>query len=581
MLAAGVNGKVVEELRETIKSYDSDIKRAVAKKENIRPAKIAILYYDKGKSLIKLAELVSWDKVKYHLEALDCLNKAVNLDSGNSLYLADRSKLYVALGNNDLAVKDVESIIMLPKSNDVVGMYVGNTIRDITALKAIQETVNQLSEKGVIVPELATALNEHARVTAGLVVQVGAHGEKLDKQEAKVAGHDNEIAELKLLVQELAEARKISDARNEELIGKFRQETAILKARVDANTEEIAGINERLSVLEDKLSPVKLEQLERVIERSELEEAGQRELEIIEQDACRLAFYHSVRWQMNSLYVASAAIATGMLENQKTGTVGKVGKVLDSVSGHIPFIGIGVQLIGEILQEVDKIEEGKKIEKYVELAVDNADMAKLAEHVARKLALKVGKSNIGNDVKQKFMLRLEETSENMHKVYDMAEWAAGVNSGSSATGSIAKATAHIYDKIKTKLSQSKGKGISKYSRLEHQESEPETQKGGILAKIVVKELTKSIYAGKIAPEGRPEEKAGELTKYITEYYEGKGINPYPEAADLKTYFLTEIIHDKPEVIKELYQSSEFDSKTINDLLGLLSVMQELDGNMGY
>lgn len=586
----------IKKLEDKIKLNNGNIKR-----DSTNPAH----YHAKARNLAELSELVSGDKkAAYQKQSLECYNKAIDLDTENSLYLADRSKLHVALGNNELAIIDVQTISSLPKAEGLDGFYVGNTIRDVARLSQIQDSIAQLEQKGTIGTELANILKEHANITSGLVVQVGSYGEKLVKQEEKLAGHDDRIEQLELLVKQLQKSNEISEAKNIELENRFKHETEAIKAQVAANTIAISGhdrvleehkreldkLDAKLGSLASKLDSIKLEQLEKVIERSELQDAEAAELDVIKGDICKLTFYNSVRWQMNSLYVASSAITTGMLENQKTGTIGKIGSLLDSISSHIPFIGIGVQLFGEILQEVDKKDQEKNIEKYVELAVDNTDMSRLAEIVARKLALKIGNSKVGNDEVSKFMINLGEAGEKLSQAYEAAGWVQAV-AESSDTGSIAKITASLYtkarDTVKTKMEKAKGaKDAKEYAKrfLENEPPEdPEVRKGEVLAKIVVKELTKSIYAGKIEElAGRPEEKAAKLTTYITDFYESQPTDRLAGAlkkvneAEQKmiAHFVTDIEYDDPQAINDLYMK-HYDPVTADlmELLGSIKIAQ--------
>ena len=224
-------GKITE-LEQSIAKYDRLIKRNPGSDNT---------YCLKAEALVKLGKLQQNDKACYE-QALACYNKAIELDSENATYLADRMKLHVLMGCPGLAVEDMRKIKELPKAEGSMEIYMENTMNDIGSLDAIQDTIKELQASGKIDEKLAGILEKHTRVTANLVVQVGAHGKTLNI-------HDQEIANLKAIVADLLKGNKLTEAQ----IAGLEQKAEGLESEVSQNTAKIQGVEERTLKAEEKI----------------------------------------------------------------------------------------------------------------------------------------------------------------------------------------------------------------------------------------------------------------------------------------------------------------------------------------
>ncbi|HJD59250.1 MAG TPA: hypothetical protein LFW20_01010 [Rickettsia endosymbiont of Omalisus fontisbellaquei] len=168
-----------------------------------RDPKNANAHYSKGGALAEIAKYTPdhTAKILYYNRASVCFDKAINLtNEGNSLYLIDRSKLHVDMGQTELAVADIKKVNVL---DGVVGLYIKNTIRNIAKLETVQNTIKQLAAAGKIDFKLASSLQDFVKVVEGLVLTKDLHGEKLDE-------HDNKIDKLLDRMQQLENALKLS-----------------------------------------------------------------------------------------------------------------------------------------------------------------------------------------------------------------------------------------------------------------------------------------------------------------------------------------------------------------------------------
>ncbi|KJV89495.1 hypothetical protein [Rickettsia bellii] len=184
----------------------------------------ASAYFKKASVLVKMFRLT--DNNEYITEARRCYDKSVELAPEDKIYLTDRSKFFVSIGENSLAVDDIRKLKNLPvDSNYVLETYIQNTIDDITRLDTIQTTITKLLGEEKIDKDLADALIAHTDITARLVVQVGTHSNVL-------ANLSNEIIELKDLIAKLYKGEK--DSKKE--IKKLKQKTANFEIQLKINT---------------------------------------------------------------------------------------------------------------------------------------------------------------------------------------------------------------------------------------------------------------------------------------------------------------------------------------------------------
>lgn len=216
----------IEELQSLIELCDLDIE------DNAKNHKA---HYQKATALVDLFH-DSGNK-EYLGQALKCYDEAIKLtQSKDSLYLANRSKLYVEMGQPDIAARDIVTISKLPSQTGIHGMYIGNTIKDIAKLDEIQSSINKLKANGKIDPSLAKALNEHAKITQSLVVQVDAHGNKL-------GAHEERIMFLEKALKELIAQNKISDESMKQLGIKVEEHERVMEnLSLKAKSELNAGV---------------------------------------------------------------------------------------------------------------------------------------------------------------------------------------------------------------------------------------------------------------------------------------------------------------------------------------------------
>ena len=103
-----------------------------------------------------------------------------------------------------------------------------------------------------------------------------------------------------------------------------------------------------------------------------------------------------------------------MVENQKKGIVGKIGGFADTISAHIPLVGIGVKLVGQLLKSIDQYQQEEQIGAYAALVTNPNEMANLAEVVTRKIL----------QAKSKYVV--SKTSVYSDRIGDVAEFGSDV-----------------------------------------------------------------------------------------------------------------------------------------------------------
>uniref|UniRef100_A0A6C0JPP7 Tetratricopeptide repeat protein n=1 Tax=viral metagenome TaxID=1070528 RepID=A0A6C0JPP7_9ZZZZ len=91
------------------------------------------LYNALANVLIKVSKCLKDDSFKQ--DALECFDEAIRLnDSKNPIYLVERGKLHIEMGNKDLAIVDVNTINELPedwKTDSINGTYVKLALESI------------------------------------------------------------------------------------------------------------------------------------------------------------------------------------------------------------------------------------------------------------------------------------------------------------------------------------------------------------------------------------------------------------------------------------------------------------------
>jgi len=190
----------IEELQNNLSLYDQQIQRHPKRSNN---------YYLKAEAFLDLANEVEQDRSKYLNEALSAYNKAIELDPTKVLYLTGRSKLYVQLGRTSLALEDLRKISTLPEDSGVIGLYVRDTLEDIS--KLIQNQVAELVKEGKISEEEAI-LSYSLKSTTSLAVENAYYPEKGETKEDLRELLKNQITKaikLEYMIKEIQSGQKI------------------------------------------------------------------------------------------------------------------------------------------------------------------------------------------------------------------------------------------------------------------------------------------------------------------------------------------------------------------------------------
>ncbi len=98
--------------------------------------------------------------------------------------------------------------------------------------------------------------------------------------------------------------------------------------------------------------------------------------------------YLTVRRSLNEIYLAAKVVhaQTGMVENVRKGMIGYLGSFFEFISPHVPLAGAGVDILGKILNAVDRASQEKLVERIANLAIDCNEMATLADEIATLVA---------------------------------------------------------------------------------------------------------------------------------------------------------------------------------------------------
>ena len=202
-----------------------------------------------------------------------------------------------------------------------------------------------------------------------------------------------------------------------------------------------------------------------LITKDKLSDKAKEEVARIEADPYKNAFYLEIIKSLNAVYIASISIRSQMVANQQHGIMGGIGTLLSSVSSHIPFAGIAVDLMGQVLEGLDGVQQGKNIENYISFARDQVLMAEIVEKIARLLALKE--------------LTISEESFNISDSID----AVNTLISGGVKGAVVGMAVNAIDYLTTQ-----------------EQDDPKMKQGESDAAAVVKLIIKNIFAGKYAKE---------------------------------------------------------------------------------
>lgn len=228
------------------------------------------------------------------------------------------------------------------------------------------------------------------------------------------------------------------------------------------------------------LKNIDINKLQAIVKKEDHRAEVQEQITLIESDPYKYAFYQALIWQLNSVYIASSSIATQMVNGVDNSLAGKIGSILGGVSAHTPLVGVGVALLGEIFNGVGKFVQDLKIDNYAHLVKDSHEMAKLAEKIARNLAM------------SELQIKPEETN-----LEDLVSNALEITTIATIVTNICHA---FNDRANSIKDQNQPKDLVDYAQrfIEGpQKGAPDLKsKGENDAMIVAKKLIKDIFAGK-------------------------------------------------------------------------------------
>ena len=311
-----------------------------------------------------------------------------------------------------------------------------------------------------------------------------------------------------------------SDKDNESKIQDLRQEIALNQDKMTEIDAKIAEHTEKLTQLEPFLRDATI--LESMIAKEKLSESAMEELQAIFSDPYKEAFYNGLKWQLSATYLAATVVQTDIVANSKTGALSTVGNVVTTLAPHVPFIGFGVQLLGNLLTKVDAVMQSRMVANYAHIVSGSEEMAKLVDIIARQIVI----SN----------LDIKEDTGLLAKLFNFAKQTIGgvdaiVSSGTfdtSATGlqsameglAIDQALSNVEEKIDDTISQkrdgsffggmgSRMKGAYTYA------------KSAVTSQSTLKDKPKEKTAAEKAAEVELQQQAAEEAKITTAKQKGE------------------------------------------------------------
>lgn len=150
------------------------------------------------------------------------------------------------------------------------------------------------------------------------------------------------------------------------------------RSRYDKFQENVRGFR-----ILDKLDGLEAisGKLDTIFNEKQLEADNLRE---IKSDVYKKALYEGIVRGLTSYYSACQVINSGMVANNRKGYFGKAGYVFQEISRliKVPFVEIGISMLGSIMSKVDSIKQAEMVERYIEVASDPNEMLELAKKVA-------------------------------------------------------------------------------------------------------------------------------------------------------------------------------------------------------
>lgn len=268
--------------------------------------------------------------------------------------------------------------------------------------------------------------------------------------EIHIKQHGSDILGLKEQSSVLLFEIKDREKQHNELSVSIKSKDTVTEAELRALDEKYKILDEsqksftvRCDQLSQKLSRFdklleNISTLESLILQEQISTKVANEVSIIEKDDYTHSFYKALRRDLAGIYVASQAIATGMVANDKKGTVEKIGAVVKKAGEYTPLVGVGVKLLGDIIKVAGRYFENKKIERLAHIAIDGVEMSAFAESLAREMI----KISLQEKILQKHDTLLQRIWKfTLGAAYDIASTEEGVISAVIPYDHFSKATA--------------------------------------------------------------------------------------------------------------------------------------------
>jgi hypothetical protein len=186
------------------------------------------------------------------------------------------------------------------------------------------------------------------------------------------------------IVGTLSQERDLIELKREHLIEfDLRDRTNSIAINDERQNSQIKGLQLTLDSLKIDLKILQ----DTEIKRTYKSQQKQKELAIITKDPYKQAFYKALRMELNAFYIAASAISSGLVKGENDEPITKIGNLLSTISSHTPLVGIGLALIAEVCKGIGDYQQDVKISAYQNLVADSNEMAKLAEKIARRIAL--------------------------------------------------------------------------------------------------------------------------------------------------------------------------------------------------
>ncbi|MEK6734545.1 MAG: hypothetical protein AABY27_05505 [Pseudomonadota bacterium] len=324
---------------------------------------------------------------------------------------------------------------------------------------------------------------------------------------AKIYKEENSKRLVSLLKEAIKEAKDVNIALTGDLthdiifcVQYTRAQLLGAHERRDSQDIDILELRSGLQEVQKQLKNINIEVLEAVIDKEKLHQNDRAEVIQIEADEYKASLYNAIIWQLNSVYIATSAISTGMVKNEGQDIAGKIGGLLTTIGKHTPLAGIGLTIVGQIFDGVNDFNQGKKVKNYVKLARDSNVMSKVAEKIARKFAL----SNME-------ITEVMTISDGIEATIDAVNNAKSISVASIVTNALEEITSRVQNIQDDVVAGNKVKGLKDYASrfIKNSQEDSQSSKGEKDAGIIARLIVKMIFEGKIefGSARRSEEKA--------------------------------------------------------------------------